>query len=240
MRVLSRNLCPCKRLSFAVLWCITFSTICLAQFGAQKVLVVERFDRRWSQDGTWLMRLPQEDFCQALGVAPALKYESDGGPGVADAMKLLLGSQQAVQDREVFFKSQILFWMLAAIDGHAKNFSIFIEPGSAYRMTPLYDVMSAFPLMHPQGIPAKKAKMAMAVLGSNRHFHWSTILPRHFVSTAQQVDYSQESAMRMMAEMKEKTEPVINDLQAILPADFPLKISDAIFTGLRRQAARLS
>jgi len=211
----------------------------IAHFGAQKVLVVERFDRRWSQDNSWLMRLPQEDFCQALGVAPALKYESDGGPGVTDAMKLLLGSQQAVQDRDVFFKSQILFWMLAAIDGHAKNFSVFIEPGSAYRMTPLYDVMSAFPLMHPKGIPAKKAKMAMAVLAGNRHFHWSTILPRHFVSMAQKVNYSPEIAIRTMTEMKEKTEQVIADVQATLPADFPLNISDTIFTGLRRQAARL-
>ncbi len=158
---------------------------------------------------------------------------------MTDAMKLLLGSQQAVQDRDVFFKSQILFWMLAAIDGHAKNFSVFIEPGSAYRMTPLYDVMSAFPLMHPKGIPAKKAKMAMAVLAGNRHFHWSTILPRHFVSMAQKVNYSPEIAIRTMTEMKEKTEQVIADVQATLPADFPLNISDTIFTGLRRQAAKL-
>ncbi|QWA10702.1 HipA domain-containing protein [Sodalis ligni] len=44
----------------------------LAEFTGQKVLIVERFDRRWSQDKRWLMRLPQEDFCQALGVAPAV------------------------------------------------------------------------------------------------------------------------------------------------------------------------
>ncbi|RJT45173.1 type II toxin-antitoxin system HipA family toxin [Rahnella woolbedingensis] len=211
----------------------------IACFGTQKVLVVERFDRRWSQDGSWLMRLPQEDFCQALGVAPALKYESDGGLGIARAMKLLLGSQRAGADRDIFFKSQILFWMLAAIDGHAKNFSVYIEPGSAYRMTPLYDVMSAFPLMNPQGIPVKKAKMAMAVLGKNRHFHWDRILPRHFVSTAQRVEYSKENVSVMMTEMKEKTEQVIADVEAIIPANFPAKISDAIFEGLRRQAARL-
>jgi serine/threonine-protein kinase HipA len=211
----------------------------MTRFGRQKVLVVERFDRRWSQDGSWLMRLPQEDFCQALGVAPALKYESDGGPGIARSMTLLLGSQRASADREMFFKSQILFWMLAAIDGHAKNFSVYIEPGSAYRMTPLYDVMSAFPLMHPTGIPAKKAKMAMAVLGNNRHFHWDRILPRHFVSTAQRVSYSQENVSAMMKEMKEKTEQVIAEVEARLPVDFPAKISHAIFEGLRRQAARL-
>jgi serine/threonine-protein kinase HipA len=211
----------------------------IARFGTQKVLVVERFDRRWSQDSSWLMRLPQEDFCQALGVAPALKYESDGGPGIAEAMKLLLGSQQVLRDRELFFKSQILFWMLAAIDGLAKNFSVYIQPGSAYRMTPLYDVMSAFPLMHPQGIPAKKAKMAMAVLGINRHFHWDRILPRHFGTTALRVDFPQESVVRMMAEMKEKTPQVIKDVAALLPAGFPVKISEAIFAGLKSQASRL-
>ncbi|MCU5773717.1 type II toxin-antitoxin system HipA family toxin [Erwiniaceae bacterium BAC15a-03b] len=211
----------------------------MARFGEQKVLVVERFDRRWSQDDSWLMRLPQEDFCQALGVAPALKYESDGGPGIADGMKLLLGSQHPVQDRDTFFKSQILFWMLAAIDGHAKNFSLFIEPGSAYRMTPLYDVMSAFPLMNPKGIAVKKAKMAMAMLGRNRHFHWHTILPRHFISTAQQVDYPVSSVELLMSEMKRKTAQVITDMLAILPHDFPENISEPIFQGLTRQATRL-
>lgn len=211
----------------------------IARFGAQKVLIVERFDRRWSQDASWLMRLPQEDFCQALGVAPALKYESDGGPGIASAMKLLLGSQQVAKDRDTFFKSQILFWMLAAIDGHAKNFSLYIEPGSAYRMTPLYDVMSAYPLMHPLGIPAKKAKMAMALQGSNRHFHWSRILPRHFVSMAQRVDYPGENIVRMMAELKEQTGSVIEEVKSLLPDDFPEKISSAIFDGLQRQADRL-
>lgn len=208
-------------------------------FGKQKALVVERFDRRWSPNNSWLMRLPQEDFCQVLGVAPALKYESDGGPGIADAMKLLLGSQQAIQDRDIFFKSQILFWMLAAIDGHAKNFSVFIELDSAFRMTPIYDVMSAFPLMHPRGIPAKKAKMAMALLGRNRHFHWSTILPRHFISTAKQVNYPEDNVVQLMAEMKEKTEQVIAAVKAVLPQGFPEKISEPIFSGLRRQSAKL-
>ncbi|MDU4092772.1 MAG: HipA domain-containing protein, partial [Pantoea sp.] len=104
-------LCIAKEFGFAV------ANAELGVFGQKKVLIVERFDRRWSRND-WLMRLPQEDFCQALGIAPALKYEAHGGPGIADAMKLLLGSRFAAQDREMFFKSQILFWMLAAIDGH--------------------------------------------------------------------------------------------------------------------------
>jgi serine/threonine-protein kinase HipA len=211
----------------------------IAHFDDQKALIVERFDRRWSQDGSWLMRLPQEDFCQALGVAPALKYESDGGPGIAAGMKLLLGSQQAIADRETFFRSQILFWLLAAIDGHAKNFSLFLEPGSAYRLAPLYDILSAYPLMTPSGIAPQKAKMAMAVRGKNRHFHWATILPRHYVAMAKSVAFSATRAADLLEEMAAQTDAVITRVERHLPNDFPAFISDPIFSGLRKQAQKI-
>lgn len=210
----------------------------LAVFGQKKVLIVERFDRRWSRDG-WLMRLPQEDFYQALGIAPALKYEAHGGPGIADVMKLLLGSRSATQDREMFFKSQILFWMLAAIDGHGKNFSLFIEPETSFRMTPLYDVMSAFPIFETGGIPRKKAKMAMALQGKNRQYHFAMIQPRHFISTSAHVGFSQNLASKLMQEMAARTEEVIATVAAELPIDFPEHISSAIFNGLSSQAARI-
>jgi len=210
----------------------------MATFGRKKVLIIERFDRRWASSG-WLMRLPQEDFCQALGVSPALKYESHGGPGIADAMKLLLGSRLAGQDRELFFKAQILFWMLAAIDGHGKNFSLFIEADSAFRMAPLYDVISAFPLFDAGGIPVKKAKMAMALQGKNRQYHFAMIQPRHFISTAAFAGYSQEAVRRLLAEMAERTGDVIASVRAELPSDFPMQVSEAIFKGLASQAARI-
>ncbi len=210
----------------------------MATFMRKKVLIVERFDRRWARSG-WLMRLPQEDFCQALGVSPALKYESHGGPGIADAMKLLLGSRLAGQDREMFFNAQILFWMLAAIDGHGKNFSLFIEADSSFRLAPLYDVISAFPLFEAGSIPAKKAKMAMALQGKNRQYHFAMIQPRHFISTAAHAGYSQESALKLMKEMASRTDEVIATVTAELPADFPEQISGAIFRGLASQAAKI-
>src|SRR6185295_4475234 len=112
-------------------------------FGDQSALVVERFDRRLSVDGKWFMRLPQEDFCQATATSSALKYESDGGPGIGKIMEMLLGSERAAEDRRDFMRTQLVFWLLAGIDGHAKNFSIFLLPGGAYRLTPRYDIMSA-------------------------------------------------------------------------------------------------
>ena len=74
------------------------------------------------------------------------KYEADGGPGIRTIMGLLLGSSRADDDRRDFFKTQILYWLLCAIDGHAKNFSLFLEAGGGYRLTPRYDVLS-------EGIP---------------------------------------------------------------------------------------
>ncbi len=65
------------------------------------------------------MRLPQEDFCQAPGVSPALKYESHGGPGIADAMNLLLGSRLATQDRELFLNHRFCSgcWLQLMVTG---------------------------------------------------------------------------------------------------------------------------
>ncbi|WP_430458073.1 type II toxin-antitoxin system HipA family toxin [Rheinheimera sp.] len=211
----------------------------LATFGDKKVLIVERFDRRWSQNGQWLMRLPQEDFCQAMGIAPALKYQADGGPGVADSMKLLMGSRLASADRETFFRTQILFWLLAAIDGHGKNFSLFIEAGSSYRLTPIYDVLSAFPLFASGGIQEKKAKMAMALEGKNRQYHVSMIQPRHFISTAEKVGFSVPKTIEMMQQMADAAEQVVTRVRANLPAGFPESISNAIFDGLNGQADKI-
>lgn len=211
----------------------------LATFGDKKVLIVERFDRRWSQNGQWLMRLPQEDFCQAVGIAPALKYQADGGPGVADSMKLLMGSRLASTDRETFFRTQILFWLLAAIDGHGKNFSLFIEAGSSYRLTPIYDVLSAFPLFASGGIQEKKAKMAMALEGKNRQYHVSMIQPRHFISTAEKIGFSVPKTIEMMQQMADAAEQVITRVRANLPAGFPESISNAIFDGLNGQADKI-
>ncbi len=121
------------------------------------------FDRRYA-DG-WIMRLPQEDMCQALGIAAGSKYECDNGPGILPIMDLLVHSEESHADRANFLRSQLLFWLLAGIDGHAKNFSIFIGPSGRFRMTPLYDIMSAHPLLDAKQLQSQKIKMAMAVSG---------------------------------------------------------------------------
>ena len=207
-------------------------------FGTQKALVVERFDRRLSADGKWFMRLPQEDFCQATATPPALKYENDNGPGIERIMELLRGSDQAAADRRDFMRTQLVFWLLAAIDGHAKNFSIFLQSGGAYRLTPRYDILSAHPMLgHGRGkLSPHKIRMAMAVRGKNRHYRWQEIAARHWLETAKRCGLSEMKAI--MEEVIAQTPKVVEQAKARLPRRFPDQIAATILSGTAA-AARL-
>ncbi|WP_299696999.1 type II toxin-antitoxin system HipA family toxin [Hydrocarboniphaga sp.] len=211
------------------------------RFGEQKVLAVERFDRKRAADGSWIIRLPQEDFCQAVGVPSDRKYESDGGPGIQPIMSMLLGSSQAEQDRYDFLKTQMLFWMLCAIDGHAKNFSVFIEAGGSYRLTPRYDVLSAFPVLGTSkgNISPHKAKMAMAVEGKNRHYLWHSIQPRHWQETAKRCGMV-AAYQSLRDELIQQTNPAIEKASKKIPSGFPGAVADSIIDGLKLSRDRLA
>jgi serine/threonine-protein kinase HipA len=211
------------------------------QFDDQKVLVVERFDRRLSADRRWIVRLPQEDFCQATGTDRENKYESDGGPGIERIMTILLGSMDAQADRLEFFRTQIIFWMLCAIDGHAKNFSLFLEAGGGYRLTPRYDVMSAFPVLGTKAgqLSPFKVKMAMAVQGGkNRHYLWSSILRRHFEGMAKRCGLSARLP-GLIDGLVEQASRVIAEIESALPRQFPASVSEPILNGLAASAQKL-
>lgn len=213
----------------------------IADFEDQHVLIVERFDRRLAEDGTWWIRLPQEDMCQATGTPPALRYEVDGGPGMATISKLLLGSRNAMVDRRTFFKAQVLFWMLCAIDGHAKNFSVFIEPQGRFSLTPLYDVISAFPVLGrgKNQLAPQNVKMAMAVTGVNRHYNWAEIQARHWLTTAKQIGL-ESTAQEDMSQMAHQATGVAEAVTEQLPPSFPVEVSDPILEGLLKSAKLLA
>lgn len=221
---------------------IPIATCGIETFEDQKALVVERFDRALASDHSWIIRLPQEDMCQATGVSPLRKYQSDGGPGIAQIMALLLGSERAEQDRRNFFKTQIVFWVLAATDGHGKNFSIAHLPGGRYRATPIYDVLSAHPVIGrgKSQIPPAKAKLAMAVRGSTNYYLIEKIQRRHWIAQAQQVGLGAEAAEQLIKEVVESTEAVIGTTAGQLPGKFPRDLADAIFHGMRRLSAKLA
>ncbi|WP_439256825.1 type II toxin-antitoxin system HipA family toxin [Lonepinella sp. BR2271] len=207
----------------------------IMQFGETKVLIVERFDRRWSKNKSWLVRLPQEDMCQAMNIAPARKYESDGGCGILTIMELLKGSTEPLKDRKHFFKAQIVFWLLCAIDGHAKNFSLFLEQHDRYRLTPFYDVMSAYPLISPKGLQRQKIKMAMAWQGENKHYLWDKIQLRHIFTTAKLAGLAKDTVEEILHEISQALPQIYN----IAPRQIPDFILEPILSGLESKAKSL-
>ncbi|OED36030.1 toxin HipA [Chromatiales bacterium (ex Bugula neritina AB1)] len=204
-------------------------------FGETKALVIERFDRRWTKDGR-LLRLPQEDFCQALSVPPTAKYQSDGGPGVVQIVDLLKGSDTPVQDQQAFFKAQLLFWLIGATDGHAKNFSIFLAPGGSFHLTPLYDVLTAQPSLDAHQIERKQMKLAMSV-GKHRHYRFHGIHGRHFIQTGAEAGLPKKLVRDAIETIRANTEEAISTIGDSLPNGFPEEIhasvSKAMITRIR-------
>jgi serine/threonine-protein kinase HipA len=217
------------------------ATTHMGQFGRQKVLIVERFDRRWMDDGRWIARLPQEDFCQATATPGDLKYESDGGPGIRAGLSLLASGNNANTDKLTFIQAQLAFWLMAATDGHAKNFSIFLERGGGFHMTPLYDVLSAWPIMGtgPNQVHPRRAKLAMALRSKNtqdQNFHLHEIHTRHWQTLAQQSGVP--GAFDQMLTLVQRVPDALERAAALLPPGFPQRVFKPIRAGMLAQAGK--
>ncbi|WP_371819983.1 HipA domain-containing protein [Psychrosphaera sp. F3M07] len=159
------------------------------KFGDTKAFIVERFDRKFNSDEGVTYRLPQEDFCQVFNVNSGLKYQSQGGIGIEKIYKMLLGSDND-KDLKDFMKAQIFNWLIAGIDAHAKNYSVFLLPGGGFKLTPFYDLLSAYPLFD-NGLNYRDVSLAMGLRSTNGlKYKWRKIQTRHFFHTAKEVGYS--------------------------------------------------
>jgi serine/threonine-protein kinase HipA len=210
----------------------------MATFGERRVLIVERFDRLWTRDQR-LLRLPQEDSCQALSVPPTLKYESDGGPGITDILKMLRASDEPLSDQRSFLKANIAFWLMGSTDGHAKNFSIFLSPGGRFRMTPLYDVISAQPGVDSKQILWKHFRLAMA-FGTKPHYQIRQIAPRHFFQSAHQAGVGQEVIESILHELQDGGSAAVDSVVSKLPKNFPDRIASSIEKGIKARLRLLA
>lgn len=199
-------------------------------FGDTKALVIERFDRLWTRDGR-LLRLPQEDCCQALSVPPAAKYQSDGGPGMVDVLNLLKGSDRPAEDQLTFLKAQLVFWLIGATDGHAKNFSLFLRPGGSYSLTPLYDVLTAQPSLDAGQIRRQQMKLAMSV-GTNRHYRVEEIHARHFLQTTAQAGLPEGLIREAITAVADNADAALAKIEANLPPAFPEEIHASVKTAV--------
>jgi serine/threonine-protein kinase HipA len=145
-------------------------------FADQRALVVSRYDRLAQSDGS-IVRVHQEDLCQARSVHPERKYESDGGPSAADLGRLIAEVAGAADLRRLH-NALAYNWLVMATDGHAKNFSLLLS-GHQVRLAPMYDVATGLPHIHPQ-----KARLAQKIGGENRP---TRISSRHWERLANEI-----------------------------------------------------
>lgn len=212
----------------------------IATFDGVKALVVKRFDRKWVDNNTWIARIPQEDFCQVFGLPNTKKYEADGGPSIAKIMQHLAASQFAEEDRLHFIKTQFMFWLLAASDGHAKNFSVAINEGGQFQLTPLYDVLSAWPIIgnQPNQIPYQRAKLAMAIRTRNAHYNFDEIARRHWQEFTRKLGVP--NAFDEMQHIADKIIEKIDSIYEELPDVFPVALIDNIKSGVEKHVSRFN
>ena len=166
------------------------ATTSIRTFGGERALVVERYDRI-VDDSDAIVRVHQEDLCQALSVHPDRKYEVDGGPG-AEQLGWLIREVAGERDAIRFFDALVYNWLVLATDGHTKNYSLLLS-GHQVRLAPLYDVASALPhLDHP-----RRARMAQKIGGEYRP---AFIQRRHWERVARSLGLSPDEAfIRIMA-----------------------------------------
>lgn len=206
-------------------------------FGQTQALIVERFDRRIGEDGR-IVRVPQEDMCQALSVHPTIKYERQGGPGVAQILEVLKGSETALDDQETVLKAQLFFWLTGATDGHAKNFSIFLGPGGTFRLAPLYDILTVEPSIANGSAEGLRPRLAMSV-GMDRTHRIEDIGAEHFIETAEAAGLPQGLGRRVLEEVSETAEAAMAEVEDALPAGFSDQIHETVKAVVRQRRDKL-
>ncbi|MEP7112246.1 MAG: type II toxin-antitoxin system HipA family toxin [Ilumatobacteraceae bacterium] len=197
-------------------------------FGGERALVVERYDRIVEDSGA-VVRVHQEDLCQALSVHPDRKYEVDGGPSAEQIGRLI---REVAGDRDAvrFFDALAYNWLVLATDGHAKNYSLLLSDHQV-RLAPLYDVASALPhLDHP-----RKARMAQKI---GDEYRPSFIQRRHWERLARPLGLSPDEACARISALAERLPDALADAayESNLTVD-EQRIADAIRDQITRWAA---
>jgi serine/threonine-protein kinase HipA len=153
---------------------------------------------------------------------------------------LLQGSAARDKDLLTIFKAQLLFWMLAATDGHGKNFSIRLLPRGRYKLTPLYDVLSAWPIVGKKTnqIAREKIRLAMSIHSKHPRYRINDIQPRHFQALARQLGLPDDGPA-ILHEVAARTRHVLDEVDRKLPDAFPRIVRDAIFDSLLKSARHI-
>ena len=174
----------------------------VVRFKDEIAIVVERYDPQTK--GNYIIRVHQEDVCQALGIMPTKKYQNEGGPSPFDIIQLLRTySTDRGDDLDTFIGALGFNWLIAGTDAHAKNFSLLLS-GRRVRLAPLYDIASILPY---DGFDMRKVKFAMKVGGE---YTLSRIGLRQWQKLAREVRVDPEELISRLAGMAQRLPDEVN------------------------------
>lgn len=183
----------------------------LVEVADVQAIVSYRYDRDQGPDGRW-RRIHQEDLCQALAVHPSLKYQTDGGPGLADIGGLFQRLQ--VIDRNAsaqrFFKGLVFNVLVGGTDAHAKNYS-FVFIGNRAQIAPLYDVASAACYSQHE-----RLNSAMKV---GKHYRFLDIGADDWKKAARQLGVPADDALAWVDELREEVPDAFERAVQSMPED---------------------
>lgn len=173
----------------------------VVRFGNQAAIVIDRYDRL--QQGGRIIRIHQEDTCQALSIHPSKKYQSDAGPGISDIMELLNQSSNPLADRQRFIDYIVFNYLILGSDAHAKNFSLLLGKSGQVRLAKLYDVASLLPYTTQR----KEQRFAMKIGG---YYRDQQIFPRHFGKLGKECQIPFDRIRESMITMSHKIPSIAN------------------------------
>lgn len=177
------------------------------RFGDEVAIVIERYDRQFS--GNAIIRVHQEDICQALGIPPTSKYQSEGGPSPADIIELVRTySTERVADVDTFVDALGFNWLIAGTDAHAKNYSLLLAGGPHVRLAPLYDIASILPY---DDVDMQKIKLAMKIGGE---YKLGLIGLRHWQKFARETRLDPDKVIAGLISLAEQLPDVVSAVRA--------------------------
>jgi serine/threonine-protein kinase HipA len=149
------------------------------------------------------------------------------------------GADDPQADQVAFFESQILFWLIGATDGHAKNFNIFLNPGGRYHLTPFYNVLSAQPAANRGQIALGKFRLAMSA-GTNRHYRLSEVMGSHFVQTGKAAGLDVSVMRGAITELLERAADGAAQARATMPEGFADSVHESIAAAIANRLPHLA
>lgn len=211
----------------------------IARFADQSAVVIERYDRR--RVGRRLVRVHQEDLCQALAVPPERKYQSDGGPSVVEIARLLRDVVRPMAAATAALDSLLdalaWNWVIGGTDAHAKNYSLLLS-GDQVRLAPLYDIASVLPY---RGVDELKLTTAMKLGGEYRFKAHSG---RTWPKVARELGLDVDHVVGRVAHLAAVAPDMLRDAGASeevrrLRSPLPRRLVDSVATRARRCARLL-